>query len=63
MRKNLICGRQVDAVLLAEVLDDVGRQFLGVEGDAYGFEDALARLEESVEGAIGYTGQLCQLGL
>ena len=55
--------RQVDAVLFAEVLDDVGRQFLGVEGDAYGFEDALALLEEAVEGAIGYTGQLCQLGL
>ena len=56
-------GREVDAVVLADVADGLGRQFLGLGRDAHGIEDMSAGGQITSECTGRDTGQLGQCAL
>ena len=43
-------GWEVDAVVLADVLDGLGREFLGLGTDTHGFEDVATACQIAAEG-------------
>ena len=53
-------GREVDAVVLADVLDGLGWEFLGLGTDTHGFEDVTAARQIATEGPGRDIGQFCQ---